>query len=394
MQASNLVDIYLKYTTNSEPSIQYRLAAILSLIGACLRRNVYLTWDKKLYPSLYVVLVGPSGARKGTAMGPVQDIVLDLPIASAAQKITPASLIRDLKSAEFSPPVTLSNINASPSASLYVVSSEFVVFIGDQNRDMIDILCDLWDNPPVWKYSTKNQGKDDISQPCLNIFGGITPDLLRKYLPPTAIGGGFTSRLLAVYSGSKEKSIFFPAPRNEEQILREELINGLTKMCALSGEFQVSDDFREDWPAWYMNSDKHIFYENTYLNHYADRRPTHVLKLAMIVSAMRNRESDSLLITAADLKKANDYLVLLERGMTKVYAGLGRNELADVTQRIMLKISILKVVRFGTLLNHFYGDVNKEELLKILSTLETMSWVHKIEPKPRLEDVEIRFKQT
>lgn len=396
MQTSspNLIDLYLQYTSNSEPALQFRLGSILSLMAACLRRNVSLTWDRKLYPSLYVVLVGPSGSRKGTAMYPVQDISEKLPIAGAAQKITPASLIRDLKEAETQPVLTLNNINsAGPSASLYIISTEFVVFIGDKNVDMIDILCDLWDNPSIWKYSTKHSGKDDIARPCLNLLAGITPDHLRKYLPPTAIGGGFTSRLLAVYAAKKNRSVYFPASATADgKKIKDLLIEGLTKMCALSGEFVVSDSFIKAWPTWYENADRHIFAENVHLAHYADRRPTHVLKLTMIISAMRTRDIGTLELTADDLHQASDYLTMLEKGMPKVYAGLGRNELADVTQRIMFKISALKVIKFGVLLNHFYGDINRDDLLKVLAALETMGWIHKIETKPRLEDIEIRFK--
>lgn len=391
----DLIDLYLQYTANSEPALQFRIGAILSLMAACLRRNISLSWDRKLYPSLYVVLVGPSGSRKGTAMYPVQDISEALPIASAAQKITPASLIRDLKEAESHPVLTLNNINvAHPSAALYIISTEFVVFIGDKNVDMIDILCDLWDNPPTWRYSTKNSGKDNISHPCLNVLAGITPDHLRKYLPPTAIGGGFTSRLLAVYAAKKSRSVHFPASATMEgQRIKDILIEGLTKMCSLSGEFTVTESFLRAWPAWYENADRHIFVDNTYLAHYADRRPTHVLKLSMIISAMRSRDTGVLELTENDLISASDYLEKIEKGMPKVYAGLGRNELADVTQRIMFKISRLKVIKFGALLNHFYGDINREDLLKVLAALETMGWIHKIETKPRLEDIEIKFRE-
>src|SRR3990172_7399508 len=59
---------YLRYTDNSEPQSSYRLWTGISTIAAALERKVWLNWDDAIYPNLYVVLVGPPAARKGTAM--------------------------------------------------------------------------------------------------------------------------------------------------------------------------------------------------------------------------------------------------------------------------------------------------------------------------------------
>ncbi|KKL25422.1 hypothetical protein LCGC14_2405480, partial [marine sediment metagenome] len=66
---SNWIDSYLEYTEESEPAETYRLWCAIVTISAVLQRKCVFHWGAlTFYPNVFVVLVGPPAARKGTAM--------------------------------------------------------------------------------------------------------------------------------------------------------------------------------------------------------------------------------------------------------------------------------------------------------------------------------------
>ena len=70
------IESYLEATDNTEPPILYRTWTAVSVIAAVLQRKVFLEWHTRIFPNMYIVLVGPPGrCRKGTAMVPVQKML-------------------------------------------------------------------------------------------------------------------------------------------------------------------------------------------------------------------------------------------------------------------------------------------------------------------------------
>ncbi len=71
----NWLKAYIEYTENSEAPYLFQFWAGIFSIAAALERNVWAQWDRILYPNFYIVLVGPSGVRKGSAMYPAERIL-------------------------------------------------------------------------------------------------------------------------------------------------------------------------------------------------------------------------------------------------------------------------------------------------------------------------------
>jgi hypothetical protein len=365
---------YLALTNNSEPPYTYRLWTGISVLAACMKRKCVLNWgDIAIYPNLYVVLVGPAGrCRKGTAMKQGLGFLREKGIKLAAESITREALVRELKNSGGNQ-VDVNAGNMIMHASLTVYSQELTVFLGYNNQALMADLVDWYDCGDNWTYRTKNSGTDEIIGVWVNLLGATTPELLQTTLPKDAIGGGLTSRIIFVYERNKGRTCPANFPTKEEIELKKLLIQELDSVCILSGEFRITDDFLDKYVTWYTQYSESQSYKDDYrFAGYYERRPTHLRKLCMILSASRD---NSKIITAGDFDRAMEILALTERKMAYTFSGLGKSNMNEMMQRVMAYMATVKTSDFTELLQRFYQDVDKDVLEKIVESLVTMDVV-------------------
>jgi predicted DNA-binding ribbon-helix-helix protein len=324
---------------------------------------------------MYVVLVAPPGkARKGTAMGPGLDFLDDLGVKLAAEATTREALIRELRNCNDT--IIFPNGKTEFHASLTIYSEEFTVFLGYQNWQLINDLTDWYDCRKRWTYQTKHMGTDDIIGVWVNILGATTPDMIQTSMPIETIGGGLASRMIFVYESRREKVVPIPFLTEEEIQLRELLMKDLEQIHILQGEFKVTTSFVESWVDWYTSSEASLSLEDNRLSGYVVRRPTHILKLSMILNASRGNE---MLLEDRDFTRAVEILKRTEVKMPLTFGGVGKAKLSDILHNVMVEIAMQKKCTFQHLIGRFYRDVSHIELKNILSTLETMKfffWVY------------------
>ncbi len=368
------LDGFIKYCENSEPPESYKRWVGISVIAAALQRKVVLPWGHlKFYPNMYIVLVGPPGrTRKGTAMTPGYQLLSDVGIKIAAEATTRESLIQQLESA--SATHTTPDGRVIYHASLTVFSQELTVFLGFKNQQLIMDLTDWYDCKPRWVYRTKNMGTNDIVGVWVNLIGATTPELLQTSLPRDAIGGGLTSRIVFIYEDRKGKTVPFPMLTDEALRLYNDLLEDLNTMSTLAGDFYPDQSFLKAYEQWYLEQEKlDLFPGVPELQGYVERRPNHILKLSMILSASRSNE---MVLLDYDLHRAVRYLEEAENKIAKVYAGVGKSPVADVTNAIMEYIARKKKVPVRELLRTFYRDVGeKDQLLRIVATIEYTGFI-------------------
>jgi hypothetical protein len=362
---------YLLYTANSEPPYTYKLWTGISVIAACMKRKCVLNWGTlTLYPNMYVVLVGPSGkCRKGTAMGPGMKFLRELGIKVAAESITREALIRELKQSNDTQ-VDITSGDMFLHASLTIYSQELTVFLGYNNLALMADLTDWYDCRDTWTYRTKNMGTDEIIGVWVNLFGATTPELLQTTLPRDAIGGGLTSRMIFVFEHKKGQVVATPFLSKEEREIERLLVQDLERIAMLSGEFQVTEEFIERYVQWYTDySNGPPPFDDYRFSGYFERRPTHLLKLCMIMSASR---SSSKLMDIVDFERALQVLEMTEQKMPYTFSGVGRANYSDTMQRVMGIVSANKVIEFGELLRKVYQDIDKFTLEKMVEALIVM----------------------
>lgn len=364
----NWIDGYLEYMTETEPSRLFIKWTAISAVASALQRKCYLNWGTlEFYPNMYIVLVGPSGSRKGTAMKPARKMLDDLGVRITAESTTRQSLIRSLREATNSCIDPATNMQCFHS-SLTVHSAELTVFLGYDNKQLMSDLTDWYDCGPRWVYRTKTQGTDDIMGVWVNIIGATTPSLIQTTMPSEAIGGGLTSRMIFVYAPRKEKTVIFPYADPE---LYKTLVSDLEKISLLSGQFKVQEDFAELWSEWYPAQEYNPPFKHDKLSGYLERRPNHAIKLSMILSAAR---SDSMLITARDLRNSIKMLEEVETNMPIVFRGMGSSPLSDVMSRVMQYIMLNETTPLSELIRAFVYDADEFTLDRILKTLVKMKF--------------------
>ncbi len=369
---SNWLESYLKYTLNSEPPDLYRLWVGISVIASVLQRKVYLQWEKKTFPNMYIVLVGPSGkCRKGTAMYPGQALLRGIGVNMSADSITREALIQDIKGAEETDINVKDNI-INIHSSLTIFSKELTVFLGYNNAPLMSALTDWYDCDDRWIYRTKHMGTDEIINVWVNLIGATTPELIQTALPQDAIGGGLSSRIIFVYEEDKGKIVPAPFLTPFDKRLKKSLVEDLGKLQMMSGEFKITEEFMNYWIDWYTSQTKNPPIMDSKFSGYLQRRPHHVLKLSMILSAA---EDDSLLVDTKHMKEAIAILEQTEIKMPYTFSGMGQSDLSEVTDRIIRTLAIRGKISQSELLRIYYLDADKQTLSRIVDTLVSMDVV-------------------
>lgn len=366
------IEAFLSYTDNQESPEIYRRWVAVSVIASLLKRKCYIEWDGKKYPNMYIVLVGPSGrCRKGTVMSAGGSLLREVGIGLAAEAITREALIKELNESSYEDVyVDKEGQNrVSVHSSLTVYSHELTVFLGYNNPQLLSDLSDWYDCRDVWIYRTKNLGTDKINGVYVNLIGATTPELIQSALPLDAVGGGLASRMIFVYAGSKGKVVPFPSDDTPSEELREALVNDMEHIHTMRGQFTMSTKARKIYEPWYRDQKGGVLEQDNRFAGYLERRANHVVKLGMLLSASRR---DDMVISEDVLKDTIALLTKAERQMPKALKGLGRSELALLTENVREVVKAKGAIPLSELQNMFYRDADKETLARAIATLRVM----------------------
>jgi hypothetical protein len=305
-------------------------------------------------------------------MGPGMKFLREMGIKVAAESITREALIRELKQSNDTQ-VDISTGDMFLHASLTIFSQELTVFLGYNNQALMADLTDWYDCRDTWTYRTKNMGTDEIIGVWVNLIGATTPELLQTTLPRDAIGGGLTSRMIFIYEHNKGQIVPAPFQSNEEKDLGRSLMTDLERISMISGEFQVTEEFIARYIQWYTDySTGPPPFDDYKFAGYFERRPTHLLKLCMIMSASR---SSSKIIDIIDFERSLSTLEMAEKKMPYTFSGVGKAITSDIMERVIASLSVAKEMDFGDLLRRFYQDVDKIVLEKMIESLVAMGTV-------------------
>ncbi len=375
---SDWLETYVNYTceTSEPPELFHRWCGI-SLIAAALQRKCVLKWGNlEFYPNMYVVIVAPSGrARKGTAIKYYLDLAEELQISIAAESITREALIQSLNATRKSDPDPNTG-ELTTHSSLTIISPELTVFLGYQNTSLMSDLTDWYDCRAHWVYRTKTSTSDDIYGVWVNLLGATTPELIRTTLPLDAVGGGLTSRIIFVFEENKGRLCPTPFTTPEQERTWHQLIQDLEKIHTMRGMFQVHPDFLPLWTDWYVTKAQTPPFEDPRFGGYSERRPNHVMKLSMILSASRRGTK---IIMPEDFIDALALLEKTEKKMPRVFSGMGQLDYASTLNDVMVDIAVRGKTTKRDLLAKYYRDVDEWRMDKILSSLEAsgqikMTW--------------------
>ena len=321
------IPAYLTYAAVTEAPKRMHFWCAVSAVAGCLRRRVWLdmkrfTW----YPSFYIILVAPPGViAKSTSIDIATDLLKQVPgIKFGPNAITWQALVSAFAASSESFEYRGEWVPMSP---LTLVASELGSLLNLQDKEMINLLIELWDGKRSYEKITKMSGNDTVEAPWINLIAGTTPHWVADNIPQAMIGGGLSSRCLFVYGDTKERYVAYVDEQisSEDASLRTKLIQDLEQIAVMTGEFRISPDARAWGEAWYKSfwETASTRMDDKMMEGYAARKQTHMHKVAMIISASR---SNDLLISSEDLQLANTMLEDLESDMPRVFSRIGRTE--------------------------------------------------------------------
>ena len=363
----NWITAYLAYTAEQESPEEFHAWVAVSTIAGVLRRRVYFDMGYFiLFPNLYVVLVSPPGmCKKSTAMRISRPIIGNVPgINFTVDSTTRERLAQDLAQSY-----------ADGQAAMTAYSSEFASLLTSSAMDMVTFLTDIYDCPNEWSHKTKHSGSATIKYPYLNLLAATTPDWLSRSMSLDTVGIGLTSRIVFVYSDEPRVRPPFPSLSKEQKELVGLLTEDLIRISTSSGQFKLDFDADEYYTKWYLHRRDEIK-PDTRLTGYFERKPMHMLKVAMIIAAAKGYEQDVQdgvtvnIITLDTIKGAESLLGSIEDPMARVFTGVGRNPLAfDIEQSLVTILSRPEGITFAQLLDMYKHSVRKQELEEVLDTL-------------------------
>ena len=383
----NWIDGFIKYTDNTEPPLLYRKWVAISVIASALQRKCRVEWGTSLvwYPNLYIVLVGPSAAGKGTAMQPGLDLIHDLgTVRLASQATSLQALIRRLKETNLADP-DLETGQMQFHSSMTIFSKEFTVFLGYHNRELMSALCDWYDCDRNWTYETISRKKEEIVGVWVNLIGGTTPDLIQSSMPLDAIGGGLTSRIIYVVEEKKGKLVTFPQQSPAELELYQLLLSDLEKISLYSGAFKYTEAFMQGWAEWCEYADKNPPITDSKFEGYLGRRRAHVMKLCMVMSAATG--DHPMVLTRDDLDAAIKSIIEVEVKMPQVFRGVGKSGTADLLYKSLafFESSHTTEIPIWQFAQHFQNDMDKFTMDKVIQSMEAMNYA-KLVKRPGTDD--------
>ena len=368
----NWLRAYMEFTRETESPDQYHFWVGASLISAATRRQIKLNLNQfNVFPNLYVILVGPSGARKSIATSIGMKLADQIGLKKFADKITGAALLKDLSESSIKfiegPVITI----CSP---ILIYSSELGVFLGTDayQSGVIADLTDLYDCPAKWEKKTIVRESEIVMAPYVTFLAASTPQTLKDTLPVGAIGQGFTSRIIFVWADGRRKRVPMPAWGPEYEMLLANLIADLKTIMELRGQFTFSDDGWKAYYKYYMECpEPEEEFEDEKLRGYASRKATHMLKLAMIMSLADKNE---LVITASDIKNSVDTMKWMEGGLAQVFAGHGAQmnsqDVVRVWRQIETATKVVGYITHSELMKRNFNNLSAHDLKGVLETLK------------------------
>ncbi len=371
--SSDFFSDYMHYADlgRSEAPAVYHRWAVAASIGAAMGRKVWMQFGKsRIYPNQYILLMGDPGSRKGTAMGPVKNV---LKIAGfnrfSASRTSLQRFLMDMKQYDSMPASGIEDLEQmtlqEPQES-FIFAPEFVDFIGQNNMDFINLLTNLWDNLDEYEHP-KIQGKSVyVYQPTVSMLGASTAENFALSLPPEAIGSGFLSRVLLIHGAPNGNEIAWP--EDDDLIQQEQLGARIKDMRKLNGQIAISPEAYELGKIIYSLYRKHPI-EDVRFTHYGTRRFTHLLKLSMILAIADCRME----ISKTDMVRGNTMLSKAERRMSKALGEFGASKNSAAANKIL---TYLATVRKPANVNDIWRQLRRD-IAKLPELIEIIQGLHK-----------------
>lgn len=369
------ITAYLEYSKFSEAPTKFHFWTAVSVIAGALQRKAWI--DQRYFqwlPNFYIVFVSPPGiVSKSTTAAIGMDLLKEIPsIKFGPAALTWPSLVQAL--AQSSEGIELPGMDGEVlvQSAITIVASELGSLLDLKDRQMVDVMVDLWDGKKgAWEKWTKTAGNDKIQNPFVNIIGCTTPAWIQENFTKYLLGGGFTSRTVFVYAQEKRHLMAYPGRQfdKKHEEMRPKLLQDLEIITKVIGEYQLNEEAYTWGEAWYKAQYARaqlVDPTDQGLNAFLARKQTFLHKLAMVLSASRRNETT---ITVEEMKMADAMVTAIEGELAFVFGRIAeRDEVKDVIE-VLTAIGKAKSVSKTWLFRRLFTRMSAEQFEQALRSL-------------------------
>lgn len=370
-ETQNFLDLllYIRNTYKAIPEPWYVWAG-LSLLAACVSNRVWISPEPRnpIYPNLYIILLGDSGAGKGQAISHSTKLIP--PGADDVRELmgyfpggTSDKALKDYLSNHLS--------EDGLSSRAWVICSELADSVGgkDEARRLVVALTNLYTGElDSIKDATRKWGLRTVPRACLNFLAGSTKAWFIESIGATSAEGGFLARTFIVPGEAPVRRTAKNFVPSDYEYVFDHLQERLYKYLEVRGEFILTQPAFQILDHWLYTRP---FPEIQDLVPSFNRGEVQVYKLAMLLSLC---ESLDLEISADHMREAISMYVNVKTAELQVLNFLAAEP--DLKKVVFLRDILKNAGKEGvstTEISKCLADrgIHGDKAKRLLSTLET-----------------------
>ena len=165
----------------------------------------------------------------------------------------------------------------------------------------------------------------------------------------------------------------FNLPNANQMESRQAVVDRFREISGMYGEVTFTPSAKKKFEDWYQDEFNELHKRATNME-FQSRKHIHVVKCAMLLAISELK----LVIDDFELEAAIELLSRVESNMKFIYMSAGANRFADLYLRILSAIKSVGSIEYHQLLRFFMKDVDEEDFIKILNTMQTAKYIKQL----------------
>lgn len=385
------IGLFGDYRTLVEPTteapVSFHFGSIATILGARLKRSVYVSYGGNLYPNVFAAEIGRTGTeKKDTAINRARnffsrdELLIEVVGTGSAEGLLQCFMDEETEVTGQRAKVILKPVEGRCLLFTEYEFSRFLSKSSQKGSNLLTTFTQLYDCPDEYSPPTRSNRIIAI-KPVLSFLTGSTLASCEKHLNDEHVGSGFLNRFM-FFIDQTDKLIPFP-PKPDSGLcepLRAKIEQIIKWAGSLpDGEIKVSPEAQACWEGFYPEWQTKRRLSNPLLADMWSRIPNHIWKIAMLYAVSDRRQE----ISQDDLELAilvGDYL---EKTSAIIVSHLAKSKTTKIEEYILNKLQ--KVHPYGLtktqIHHHVGGKINVTALEKTLDGLKKMQLIAEVEVK-------------
>lgn len=361
------IDQLLDATSEAITPQRYMYWSGLTAISAVVKNRVWIQKQSviKVYPNMYVFLVGPSGIGKSYPPSLMEKLVRRTKSTRVmAGRHSIQAIIQKLSSA-----ITLEGeVKPITDSACYISSGELSTALV-RDPDALTLLTTLYDghyNSEEWSNVLKGSGTEQLKDINVTLLGAINPEHFKDMISSKEIAGGFIARTIIVEEEGASKVDAQLRASSKPAVNLDTLSEHLKLLKSVNGVFHIEEPAIVLYENWLKEFHPKEIKDKTGT---ANRLRDHILKVAMNLSLSDRLDK---VISLLHMEEAIEKCLEIFDGIRGVTAGIGLSDFS-AKQALIIHHLLHTVNNSDTrmrILRKHNGDIDHYDLDHIIETLE------------------------